>query len=221
MVCGLRGVGKTTVMQKAFENEVGVIHVQLDPCSVDRFYSSILEYVNFKHEGIEKASLVKKALEEIKTRGGKKPCFVLEINEKCDAHQMMSVLVEMKHLVEYSHSANVFIVISTSRASLILPVSLTELRVMTVEVDDPPREVIESYCDKRLSDLFPESTKCFREQITTQFIQQLGTRFLDACNMLEWLSLLEEEQLLQKDQAIKDTVDSFVCRTKNDYQKSC
>ena len=114
---------------------------------------------------------------------------MVEINEKCDAHQLMALLVEMKKLVDNSCSANVFIVMSTSRSALLLPVDLCELRVTTVEISDPPTEVFEKYCDKHLSDLFPGCTKSFREQIISQFVQELGTRFLDARNMLNQLSL--------------------------------
>ena len=45
MVCGPRRVGKTTVMQKALEGEVGVMYLQLDPRNVDNFYSSVLDNV--------------------------------------------------------------------------------------------------------------------------------------------------------------------------------
>lgn len=82
--------------------------------------------------------------------------------EKCDACQLMAVLVEVKELVDLLCSANIFIVISMSQASLLLPVSLFELWVMTVHIIDPPTEVIESYCDSRLSDLFPRCTNSFR-----------------------------------------------------------
>ena len=85
---GPRRVGKTTVMQKALE------YLQLDPCNVDNFYSSVLDNVRFKYEGINKVSLVKNSLEEIQRKGGKKPTFAVEINEKCDAHQLMLCLLK-------------------------------------------------------------------------------------------------------------------------------
>ena len=58
-----------------------------------------------------------------------------------------------------------------------------------MEISDCPTEVIEEYCDKCLSSLFPESTNSFREQITNQFMRELGTRILDAHNMLNDLDL--------------------------------
>ena len=110
-------------MKKAFEDLEAVVPVRLDPCSVDEFYSSILECVGFKYDGINKRFLVKKALQQIKSKGGRKPTFVVEINEKCDPQQLISVLVQVKSLGADSCLANFFIVASTSQAPLLIPIT--------------------------------------------------------------------------------------------------
>lgn len=50
-----------------------------------------------------------------------------------------------------------FVIISTSRASLPIPVALAEHRVDTVLLSDPTEEVIISYLEKSLSILFSDS----------------------------------------------------------------
>ena len=45
MVIGPRGSGKTTLVLKALHGKSGVVHVQLEPCSRDAFYSEILDTI--------------------------------------------------------------------------------------------------------------------------------------------------------------------------------
>ena len=73
VVFGPRGIGKTTMISKAFEHENGVICLSLDPASVENFYSSVLELFDYKHADIDSKTLVKAALKAIKDRGGKAP----------------------------------------------------------------------------------------------------------------------------------------------------
>ena len=96
MVCGPRGVGKTTLVKSLLRGERGMMHIPLEPCSVDHFYWSILEVLQCKFEGIPPKALVKRSLSHIHKKGGRKPTIVVEVNEKCDARQMMQLLVEIK-----------------------------------------------------------------------------------------------------------------------------
>ena len=96
MICGPKGVGKTTVMLKVLHGEPGVMHISYDPCTVDNFYTSLLSGVCYKYEQVDKASLVIKALRQIKDKGGRKPTFLVDLNEKCDTEQPMHLLVVMK-----------------------------------------------------------------------------------------------------------------------------
>ena len=136
------------------------MHITLEPSSVDQFYSSILQLLQCKFEGINQKTLVKQSLSHIRASGGKKPTLVVEVNEKCDTSQMMQLLVEIKTLGSDLKLANFIVVVSTSRAALLIPVTLSELRVSTFYVDDPSEEIIH---DKRLSVSFPSSAKEERE----------------------------------------------------------
>ena len=183
MVCGPRGVGKTTLVKWLLRGERGMIHIPLEPCSVDQFYLSILQLLQCNFEGMDKKNLVERSLLHIHTRGGRKPTFVVEVNEKCDASQMMQLLVEMKTLGSDLKLANFLVVVSTSRAALLIPVTPSELRVLTFHVDDPSEEIIHGYLDNKLSVSFPSSTKEERDEFISYYVKAVGTRFLDASTL--------------------------------------
>lgn len=65
LICGLRGVGKSTAVHMAMESKKGVVHVALSPCRLENFYSSILETLRFRHSNIEDKVLIRQTLEEI------------------------------------------------------------------------------------------------------------------------------------------------------------
>ena len=105
LVCGPKGVGKTTAVHKALEGEPGVVHVPLDPCTVDNFYSSILHLVGSKYHDIDKISLVQNALQCIREWKGKKPT---------DSDNLKDLIVEPKLLGSEYRLANFFLITSTS-----------------------------------------------------------------------------------------------------------
>ena len=210
MVCGPRGVGKSTIMQKAFEDKKGVIHVQPDPVTVDNFYAAILGFAMLKESSINKRKLVLEALKEIE---GRKPTLVVEINEKCGADHLMALLVELKKVVSESRLANYFIVVSTSRASLLVPMSMDELRVQPMFIKDPPPDVIERYLDQVLS---PYLDATSQKKLTKLFIEELGTTFLDVSNAGSAIRLQLERGLPPNDVLL-----TFISRRKKEYQEAC
>ena len=94
-------------------------------------------------------NLVVGALENIKGKGGIKPTFMVNIYEKCDEKLLMGILIELKKMVADSNVSHGFVVMSTSRATLLLPVTSHEheLRVCPVSVSDPPKTAIVEYLE--------------------------------------------------------------------------
>lgn len=212
MVCGPRGVGKSTVMNMAFEGVKGIIHIKLNPVTIDQFYASILRFVDFKCDSINKEHLVHKALMEIRKRDGKKPTFFVEVDEKCEADKLLTLLLELKTLVSENRLANCFIVTSTSRASLLIPVTLHELRVRVIFIQDPSTDVIEEYLNTALSSIICD--KDTRQEMIKFFIKELGTRFLDASSAIGAMDGAEPGMLS------KAFYESVWLR-KSQYQSSC
>ena len=216
LVHGPRGVGKTTVMTATLHGIEGVVRIQPNPLEVENLYNSILSRVGFKAQDKACDTLVISALEEIQNRGGTKPTFVVEVNEKCNEKQLMAILIELKKLVADSNLSSGFVVLSSSRAALLLPVTLHELRVYPVSVSDPPPRTIMDYLEKHLSELFPDSKQEEREDWISNYSQQIGTRFLDAVNLSSRLKLAK----MKKKGNIKDVVEEFVTERKETYCSS-
>ncbi|MGJ8945943.1 hypothetical protein AB9K17_23930, partial [Salmonella enterica subsp. enterica serovar Kentucky] len=70
------------------------------------------------------------ALKKIKAdEKGIKPTFVVDVNEKCSEKELMAILIELKKLVADLNLANGVVILSTSRAALLVPVTAPTLRV--------------------------------------------------------------------------------------------
>ena len=184
MLCGPRGVGKTTAMIMAFKGKKGVLRIQPDPVTVEKFYSALVGFGYLKETGLNPEKVVRGAFEAIKERGGGPPTLLIELNEKCTAKQLELLLVELKKIVTEDKLANCFIVASTSRASLLLPVTLGELRVKSYVLKDPSEELIKKYLDKQLSSVMQDTVA--RETLIDSYVQEIGTRFLDASWVCEF-----------------------------------
>lgn len=78
-------------------------------------------------------------------------------------------------------------VVSSSRAALLLPVTLHELRLEPVGVYDSPPRMIMAYLEKGLLEIFPRSSREEGDDWITNYTQQIGTRFLDSVNLLRTL----------------------------------
>ena len=151
LVCGLRGVGKSTAVYKAMKGKSGVIHVALNSCNAETFCSSVLAYLSFKHHEIPNKVLLVKALEKIQTRKGNKPTFIEEVNEKCSVKELTSLLLVLKDWGSDRKLARFIVVLLTSPAALLLPIPLVELRVMVQSVEDPPEDTIKCYFEQRFA----------------------------------------------------------------------
>ena len=149
MVCGPRGVGKSTAVFKAMEGKRGVIHVKLSSCNAETFFSTVLNQLRFKHHEIPNDALLIQALLNIDERKGNKPTFIIEVNEKCKADDLSALLILLKDLGSDQNLATFIVVLSTSRA-LMLPIPLKELRVRVQTMENPPEHVIKSYLEKFL-----------------------------------------------------------------------
>ena len=215
MIYGPRGVGKRTAMQKALEKEKSVIHISLDPCTVENFYSAVLHNVNYKYDGID--SLVKKALQLIKEKGGRKPTFLIDVNDKCKPDALMHLILELKTLGFEDRLANFFTVLSTTRVSLFLPISLRELRVHIVHLEDPPNKSIQEYLSIYLSEEFPWfNNDEEKRQLINRYIEAVGTRFLDARDLMFTLDGVERKTSV----ALTEAVDQFLRERKHEHLRA-
>ena len=208
LVHGPRGVGKTTLMQHALDGVKGIVHIQPNPLTVKNFYQSIFAYVDFKTKDESHAALVIRALKQIKARKGTKPTFVVDVNEKCTEEELMAVLIELKKMVADLNLSSGVVILSTSQAALLLPVTLHELRVRPVSVSDPPRRTIINYLEKRLLKLFPDSKLEEREGWIANYSPEIGTRFLDAANLVSELAIAKKS--LTTPNTVNDFVQEFV-----------
>lgn len=219
LVHGPRGVGKTTLMQHSLNCVKGVVHIQPNPLTVKNFYESIFEYVDFKTQSESHAALVIHALKKIKAdEKGIKLTFVVDINEKCSEKELMAILIELKKLVADLNLANGAVILSTSRAALLLPVTLHELRVRPVNISDPPRRTIVNFLEKHLVKLFPDSKPEEREGWIASYSPEIGTRFLDAANLISELGMAKSEESLTT--TVSDFVQEFVSQRKKTYRSS-
>ena len=215
IVHGPRGVGKTTVVQNALIGVKSVVHIEPSPLTVDNLYRSILTQLNVKTEGIDHAALVQKSLRLIQVADGTRPTIVVDIDEKCNEQQLMAVLIELKKLVGNSNLSSGVVVLSTSRAALLLPVALHELRVFDICINDPPRSIIIRYLEKRFAELFPKSDM---HELIAYYVQEIGPRFLDAVNLADDLTMeiAEHKQPVN----VKELVEHFVRQRKKIYSSS-
>ena len=221
LVHGPRGVGKTTLTQHSLNCVKGVVHIQPSPLTVENFYKSIFEYVKFKTQSELHTTLLIHALKKIKAdEKGIKPTFVVEVNEKCSEKELMPILIELKKLVADSHLANGAVVLPTSRAALLLPVTLDELRVRPVNISDPPRRTIVDFLEKQLVKLFPDSKPEEREGWIASYSPEIGTRFLDAANLMNELKIAKSKGFLTTPKTVSDSVQEFVSKKKKIYRSS-
>ena len=222
LVHGPRGVGKTTVMQHSLNCVKGVVHIEPpNPLTVENFYKSIFDYVKFKTQSESHRALVIHALKKIKAdEKGIKPTFVVDIDEKCSEKELMPILIELKKLVADSSLANGIIILSTSRAALLLPVTLHELRVDPVNISDPPRRTIVNFLENRLVKLFPDSKPEEREGWIASYSPEIGTRFLDAANLINKLWKAKSKGSLTTPKTVNDSVQEFVSQRKEIYRSS-
>ena len=86
-------MGKSTAVYKAMEGKSAVIHIALHSYSAETFFSAALKSLGFKHHEIPDETLLIQALENIKKRGGNKPTFIVEVNEKCNEKELTSLLL--------------------------------------------------------------------------------------------------------------------------------
>ena len=221
LVHGPRGVGKTTVMQHSLNCVKGIVHIQPNPLTVENFYKSIFGYVGFKIQSESHAALLIRALKKIKAdEKGIKPTFVVDINEKCSEKELMAILIELKKLVADLNLANGAVILSTSRAALLLPVTLHELRVDPVNISDPPRRTIVNFLEKHLVKLFPDSKPEEREGWIASYSPEIGTRFLDAANLKSKLRIAKSKGSLTTPKTVSDSVQEFVSQRKKTYRSS-
>ena len=179
LVCGPRGVRKSTAVYKAMEGKSAVIHVALCCCIPETFLSAVLKSLRFKHHEIPDEVLLIQALENIMKRGGNKPTFIVEVNEKCNEKELTLLLLLLKDWGSDRKLARFIVVLSTSRAALLLSIPLKELRVMVQSVEDPPEDTIKRYFEQYFAE-FKDSTEQERDQLIARHTKVLGTRFLDA-----------------------------------------
>lgn len=212
LVHGPRGVGKTTVMEHALQGIEGVVHIQPNPFTVENFYESILEVFDIKTHDLSKAKLVMNALKMIQDRDGNKPTIVVDVNETVDEKQLMPILIELKKIGADSNLASTFVVVSTCRAALFLPVTLHELRVSVSCIHDPPKMAVVTFLNERLSEVFPESKPNEREDWIMYYTKEIGNRFLDASNLVSDVRFRKPEA-----KNVKDYIEEFVRRRRKTY----
>ena len=218
---GPRGVGKTTLMQHSLNCVKGVVHIQPSPLTVENFYKSIFARVKFKTQSELHAALLIHALQKIKAdEKGIKPTFVVDVNEKCSEKELMAILIQLKILVADLNLANGAVILSTSRAALLLPVTLHELRVDPVNISDPPRRTIVNFLEKHLVELFPDSKPEEREGWIASYSPEIGTRFLDAANLIIKLDKAKSKGSLTTPKTVSDSLQEFVSQRKKTYRSS-
>ena len=180
MVCGPRGVGKSTAVYEALKNRTGVLHLNLTKVTLEEFENAILEAINFKSCDLPNVSVIHKALLDIRSKGQPPPIFIVEVNNQSKSLQLLDLLVRMKEWCsDHPPLAQFVIVLSLSQAALTIPVGLEELRVAVISIKDPPKNVIEKRFDAYLKTLKDyNSTEKERKSILDNHVSVLGTRFL-------------------------------------------
>ena len=138
---------------------------------------------NLKHHDIDKKAIVAKALGKIQKRGGKKPTFVVEVNDQCTAESLTPVVIQLKEWCSDNRLANFVLVLSSSRSALLIPIGLSLLRINELHIGDPEEKVIFDFLYQYLNK-FPEATNQQKEEFIAHFTEQLGTRFLDAHDLI-------------------------------------
>ena len=178
MLCGPRGVGKSTAMLMALKDKKKVIRVQPDPVTVENLYAALVGFASLKQTGLDNEQVARGAFKAIQEKGGEIPTLIVEVNEKCTEKQLELLLVELKKLVSEDRLVNCLIVASTSRASLLLSVTLSELRVAALLMNDPPEDVIKTFLEEQFSPIIKDPSQ--REKLINFYVKEIGTRFLDA-----------------------------------------
>ena len=209
------------------ESEKGVVHVALSPCSLENLYSSILATLRFKHENIDSKTLIMQALEDIRERRGNKPTFIVEVNERCGEQELTQLLLELKDLGSDRDLAKFIVVLSTSRAVLLVPISLHELRVLCESVEDPSEDIIEQYLRKYLVQFSEDLvSKKQMDKLISHYIKVIGTRFLDSyllielweradCTTFEEVEKICSEFITSRGIAYSDSLEEFTKKFNN------
>ena len=152
-----------------------------------------------------------KLRDKSRIRKGGNPLFWWTLM-KCDMEQLMHLLVVMMMIGSEKQLANFFLVASTSTASLLIPVTLLELcvRTFTFWWYFQWSIILTSIC----LFLFSDSTKEEREKFISHYTQSIGTRFLDASNLIVELRAKETKTL----EMAKQEADNCISARKMEYQ---
>ena len=129
----------------------------------------------------------------------------------------MHLILELKTLGFEDRLANFFTVLSTTRVSLFLPISLRELRVHIVHLEDPPNKSIQEYLSIYLSEEFPWfNNDEEKRQLINRYIEAVGTRFLDARDLMFTLDGVERKTSV----ALTEAVDQFLRERKHEHLRA-
>ena len=88
LLCGARGVGKSTAMLMALKDKKKVIRVQPDPITVEKLYAALVGFASLKQTGLNNEQVARGAFKAIQEKGGGIPTLIVEVNEKCTAKQL-------------------------------------------------------------------------------------------------------------------------------------
>ena len=87
-----------------------------------------------------------------------------------------------------------------------------------VNISDPPRRTIVNFLEKQLVKLFPDSKPEEREGWIASYSPEIGTRFLDAADLLSELGMAKFKGPLTT--TVSDFVQEFVSKKKKTYRSS-
>ena len=89
-----------------------------------------------------------------------------------------------------------------------------------VNISDPPRRTIVNFLVKHLVKLFPDSKPEEREGWIASYSPEIGTRFLDADNLINKLGNAKSKGSLTTPKTVSDSVQEFVSQRKKIYRSS-
>ena len=183
MICGPRGVGKSTLVSSSLAGIAGVVHICVEgKCAMDDFETNILEVVKFKSSDLPKKNLIHQALCDITNRGRNPPIIVVEVNSQCDDRSLCELLLRMKEWGADENLAKFVIILSLTRAALTIPIGLSELRVNSISIKDPSKDIIAGLLHRFLTKY--DVTKEEKDQFVHDYISKIGTRFLNAQTLI-------------------------------------